>query len=122
MKLPNRPYSSPVSSDPVNRDDLTLALNNIWEQIVRAVNGKIWFGSVANGPDNIDGTTLEQADTGAANTAFSLTHNLGRIPVGFIVVYADLATSIYDGGVAWTSTTISLKSSTANVHLRVFVF
>jgi hypothetical protein len=118
MKLPRQPYLPPVKTP----EDINKVLMRMWEEIARVINGQLWFGSVADGRQNIDGVTLQQADTGAANVAFSLTHNLGRVPVGFLVVYTDKATSIYDGGVAWTVTTISLKSSTANVLLRVFVF
>lgn len=117
MKLPNKPYLPPVK----DISDINKTLFSIWEQIARVLNGHIWFGSVADGIQNMDGVTLQHT-SGAADTAFSLTHNLGRIPVGYLVVYVNKAAIIYDGGVTWTRTTISLKSNAATTILRVFVF
>jgi hypothetical protein len=122
MKLPHQPYHPPVSHEPVTIADLNKAIDRVWEELARVINGRLWFGSVVTGRENLDGIPLLKADTGVANVAFTLTHNLGRVPVGWLVTYIDKATSIYDGGVAWTETTISLKSSTANVRLIVFVF
>ena len=66
--------------------------------------------------------SLTVADSGNANTEFSKTHHLGRIPNGFLVTKSDKACSVYDSGTAWTISTIYLKCDAANVALSLSVF
>lgn len=57
-----------------------------------------------------------------ANTDTSFTHQLGRVPLAAFVIAPDSkATVIYKGTVAWTSTTINLRSSVANVGVRLLL-
>jgi len=62
------------------------------------------------------------ADTGSANVEFTVIHNLGVVPHGYLVAYQDKAGSVYDGGTSWTSTNIYLKASVANMNIKVLVF
>ena len=56
----------------------------------------------------------------AADTSF--THDLGRTPQAAFVIFPDTtAAVIYKGSVAWTSTTINLRSSVANVGVTVML-
>lgn len=57
----------------------------------------------------------------SANTDGNYTHNLGRVPVGYIQCGSTVAMSIYDGTIAWTTSTITLESSAAGTA-RIFVF
>lgn len=58
----------------------------------------------------------------AANADTSVAHNLGRIPLAAFVVMPDSrAAVIYKGSVAWTSTTLNLRSSVANVGVTVLI-
>lgn len=93
------------------------------EDLYKLINGrKISFGQQVNsGDQNIDGQMVEIADTGLANTQFSVVHNLGRVPLFYDIKYMSLATSVFDSGTTWTTTQIFLKSSTAHVKLRIFV-
>lgn len=95
-------------------------LQQVNEEVARVIDGNVSFG-VAGVRDNIDGAWITVADTGGANTDFTVTHNLGRVPEGWLVIKQDKATSIYVGSVAWTETQITLKSSTANVALTLFI-
>jgi hypothetical protein len=65
---------------------------------------------------------LAVADTGNANTEFTLTHYLKRAPDGFILTKSDKACNIYDSGTAWTTTAIYLKCDAANAAVEICVF
>ena len=79
------------------------------------------FRKVAGIPFN-QSVSLTVADSGNADTEFSVTHYLGRVPSGFIVTKSDKACSVYDSGTAWTTSTIYLKCDAANVALTIAVF
>lgn len=79
------------------------------------------FRKVADIPYN-QAESLTVADTGNANTEFSVTHHLGRSPNGYIITKSDKACGVYDSGTTWTTTTIYLKCDTANVALSLSVF
>lgn len=95
-------------------------LQQYWQRLITIINGQIGFG---NGviSDNIDGAWAN-ATTGAPNTDFTLVHNLGRLPVGYLLVMSDVATVIYNGSVPATTTDITLKASGAATTIRVFIF
>jgi hypothetical protein len=59
---------------------------------------------------------LQRVAFTTANADTSFTHSLERAPLAAFMLMVDTkATRIYKGTVAWTDTTISLKSSIANV-------
>ena len=95
-------------------------LRKLYEQLVRIVNGQISFGKGVT-PDNIAGAWGRVEGTGPANTDFTIVHNLLYVPVGFIVVNQSKAGVIYQGGKAWTSTTITLRCSVADDNILVFI-
>jgi hypothetical protein len=76
---------------------------------------------IADIPFN-QGDTLEVADTGLADTEFSLQHYSGRIPEGFILSYINISGVVYDSGTAWTKNTIYLKCSAANANVKLLIF
>jgi|GEM_PF-3135147 len=47
------------------------------------------------------------------NAEVILNHNLGKIPIGYILVKSGAVNTLCSGSTAWTTTTISLKSTTA---------
>ena len=95
-------------------------IRRLYEQLVRIVNGQLSFGNGIT-PDNIAGVWAAIADTGLANTDFTFTHNLLYIPTGFIVVNQSLAGVIYQGSVAWSKTTITLRCSVAHDKILLFI-
>lgn len=98
-------------------------LRKLYEQLARVINGGISFGDGLNEiSDNINGIWSNVADTGTANTDFTIVHNLGRIPNGWLSVEQDKAGIYYLGSVAATTTEITLKCDTANVAVRLFIF
>lgn len=74
--------------------------------------------------DNFNAQIKTVTSDGVANTEFSVTHTLKRIPSAVIVLYQDKAGSLYQGpttGTAWTVTTIYLKSSVASVTFSLLI-
>lgn len=59
---------------------------------------------------------------GTADTEFSIAHELGRVPVAYLVVKKDRACDVYSGATAWTSTQIYLKCSVASAAVTVLVW
>lgn len=66
--------------------------------------------------------SLSVADTGDADTEFSITTHSGRVSSGFILTKSDKACAIYDSGTEWTTTTIYLKCNVANAAITLTVF
>lgn len=96
-------------------------LRRIYERLARVVNGQISFGDGINA-DNIDGVWASSTTPGVANTDFTVTHNLGRIPVGYIPVTKSAATDVYTGSVAATATQLTLRATGTNVSVKCFIF
>lgn len=90
--------------------------------------GNISFGKTSNGKNgqNIFGQWATVADTGTANTEFSVTHALAFetravIPANFLVTYINVGGVVYDSGTPWTSSHIYLKCSVAHAKLNLFI-
>lgn len=79
------------------------------------------FRKVALMPFNRS-TQADVADTGNADTEFTVLHNLSRVPKGYGVTYTDAGGVVYDSGTAWTAVAIYLKCSAANAHIKVLIF
>lgn len=109
------------------------AISSMWNKLIQVVNYKISYSdpqSQAKGiTGNIDGVwpgTLAAGYTvttpGSANTEFTVTHNLGRVPVGYDIKSKDRAGQIYDSRKAsWTNTQMFLKADTASMSIVLFV-
>jgi hypothetical protein len=95
-------------------------LLKIWQNACFIWNGGISFGDGVH-TDNISGVWASVPDTGLANTDFVVTHNLGRIPVGYLTMTASIATDIYTGSVAATKTQITLRSSASHASILLFI-
>jgi hypothetical protein len=94
------------------------------EKLFQEIYNKIDLGAVANGQKagNLDAHYVVVGDTGNADTEFSATHKLERVPQGYIVVYADTAGVVYDSGTAWTTSTIYLKCDAANAGIKLLIW
>jgi hypothetical protein len=109
---------TPREPGPLNR--FALMLRKLYEQLARVLNGLVSFGNGLS-RDNIDGEWAAVADTGAANTDFTITHNMLRIPVGWIPMNQTKSGVLYKGAAAWTTTTITLKCNVANDNILIFI-
>ena len=99
------------------------SLNTDLVNLFLLAQGRIRFGGGGDGDrgENISGEFQVVADTGSADTEFSVAHTVGAVPVGYLVIKVDNAGVIYDSGTAWTSTTVYLKSSAANSAVTLFL-
>lgn len=101
-------------------DKVWQMMRRIYEQIARVVNGNISFGD-GTSPDNVSGTWLSTTTPGTPGTDFTLTHNLGRVPVGYWIMQKAVAVDIYDGSTPATETDITLQATVGTVAIRIFV-
>jgi hypothetical protein len=95
-------------------------LSTIFKGLDQVINGLLTFGDGLT-QDNILGAWVTVADTGAANTDFAVTHNLGQIPPGFLLMIPPVTGAINLGVTPWTKSQIFLRCSTANQKATFFV-
>lgn len=94
------------------------------QQLGKVLSGNISFGATTNNVDqdiNIDCYKATGATPGTANTEFAIAHQLGRIPIGFIVASVDQAAIIYKSTTSWTKTNIYLKCNATSVNYLVIL-
>lgn len=94
-------------------------LNNIF----LCLQGRVRFGEGISGHDgeNIDGEWQVIPDTGNADTQFVVNHDLGSIPIGYLVTTINKGGVVYDSGTPWSSNAIYLKCSAANAKVTLFL-
>lgn len=88
--------------------------------------GRIRFGTGDDGDrgENISGEFQVFTSDATPDTEFSVTHGLGSVPIGIIIIGQDIAGQLYQlagTGTAWTTTTIFLKADVASVTFEVFL-
>jgi hypothetical protein len=88
--------------------------------LTKVINGSVGYGDGTNS-DNISGNWAT-ATPPNANVDFVVTHNLGRVPVGYHVMSKSASTDIYTGSVGGTKTQITLRSTVAGVTVKLFIF
>ena len=76
-------------------------------------------GTYASKINGIYQVFTTSATPDAENT---IAHELGRVPVGYIVVSVDKAAVLYKGTTAWTSTNIYLKCNVASTAYTILIF
>ena len=86
-------------------------------------HSRVRFGSGSDGArgENISGTFQVFTSNAVADTEDTIAHEIGAVPIGFIVVNRDKSGVLYDGGTAWTSENMYLKSSVAETTYTIFV-
>jgi hypothetical protein len=117
----------------VKDQQLRRALSSMWTNLTKAINGGLYLGSPQEQAKSLLGNvnglwpgTLAGGYTittpGVANTEFTVTHNLGRVPIGYDIKSIDAAAHVYDSRKAlWTNKVMFLKCDQATVHLVLFV-
>ncbi len=95
-------------------EDLRRFSAQLCQDIVNQINGSLTF------KDNIQGTDVEVFFP-VANVDLAITHKLGYVPNGFLVVGLNSAAIIYSGLQANTIQ-IFLRSSVANVNAKIRVY
>jgi len=114
--------------DPLNQ-------SRMLEYLARSMNGQLSFGDTIVNPsmdgkntDNNFSTWKYEGTTGvAANTAFTLNHSLvgadgkPRLPICIVGQVTKDGGVLYGDWTTWTTTTITLKSTTANTPYRLII-
>lgn len=96
-------------------------------QVVSLINGKISLGSGEDNTSsgNIKGTYVNVATPAAPDEVFTIRHELGYIPIGYLVISRELDCA--DPYIAYTPTpdinTISFGCSSAGpINLKIWIF
>ncbi len=71
---------------------------------------------------NMDGHWKEATSHAVANTEFSITHHLNRVPTGYLIGQRNKAGIIYNGSTTWTDSLIYLKCDVTEMTFRVFIW
>ena len=98
------------------------------ERLAQTINGGLDFGApilgqtITPGPGNVSGVWVS-VNTGPANTTFTVTHNLGRIPNGMLVFSVDQPGAVIHAvdRNLWTNKVAFFQSNVGNVNLVGFV-
>ncbi|MHB1955218.1 MAG: hypothetical protein ACYCOU_15910 [Sulfobacillus sp.] len=110
--------------------NLNVAVNSLQTAVgntaanTTAINGNLSFGNLSAGqPQGNLKTEMLTGTSPAANTAFTLTHTLGKIPNGAILIQSSAAATLYGDATAqaWTTTTITLLLTVASVNYVILV-
>ena len=125
-----------------SKDPNWLRMRNVWERASRVINGGISFGTrqTLSGtptqtpppPPAVPGTEQTIADnmrgtwilltTPGAGTDITVTHNIGSIPVGYLIMTKSAPVDIYTSPNNVLSTkTIVLRASVAGVRVQLFI-
>lgn len=75
--------------------------------------------------ENFNGQIKSHTSNAVANTEDTISHTLGRIPSGYLVLYQDKAGTLFQGpstGTAWTASNLYLKCNVASVAFSLLIF
>ena len=112
-------YEEPVLPDPGQPSfarDLITALGT-WSLNLRAILDK---GISID--HNVDADRLSVKSSATPGAEFSVAHQLGKVPAGYLVTGQDGPGHIYAGSTPNTKTTLYFKSDQANVTFSIMVF
>lgn len=90
-----------------------------WNEIIsRAMSGNVSFGSTMGNTDADQNLSVWKAagtSPATANTDFTLTHSLGRVPITIVGQDTNNGGLLYRSPVtAWTKTTVTLRCTTVS--------
>lgn len=97
------------------------SLKVFWQNFLKVINYHVSFGT-PSAPENIDGSPLTATFTVSANSDQTFPHQLGRVPNGYIPMAKSIAGDIYDGSVAWTKDTITLRCTSTGGAMQLFLW
>lgn len=124
MQIP-RTFSYRVpDDDPKNAKkwlvNMTSELVTFFAYFIRAINKGITFGDGVS-IDNIKGGWVTFTSSATPDQENTVAHNLGAIPVGWIIFTQDKAGSLYLGVTTWDKTNIYVKCNVASVTFKLFL-
>lgn len=99
-----------------HEEDLYNSLREFIDDVTKILNRGILFS------DNMDVDIVSYTSNATPDTSDTVSHSLGKVPTGFIVVNIDKSAIVYDAGTSWTSSNIYLKCDTASTAVKIIVF
>lgn len=89
-------------------------------------HGRVSFGTGVDGErgQNISGEFKQFTSSATPNSENTISHTIGSIPIGYIIMWQDKSGNLYQGpttGTNWTSSNIYLKCDIASVTFNIFI-
>lgn len=96
------------------------------DKLFTCLQGRVSFGTGVDGIDgqNISGQFQQFTTSATPDAENTIAHTVGSIPTGYIVLWQDIAGTLYQSptsGTDWTSTNIYLKCNVASVTFLIFL-
>ena len=120
-----------VLSQEFDKDKNTLrgylgSLDDDMKRVMLLSQSRIRFGDGTDGEigENMAGQFQQFTSHATPDTEFAVTHTVGAIPRGVLIMWQDKAGSVYQGpttGTNWTSTNVYLACDVASVTFNVFL-
>lgn len=101
--------------------------DNDFKNICLALQGRLRFGGNSTGNsagENIMGQFITYTTNATPNTEDTINHQLGSIPIGYLIISKSKSCDIYqqaNTGTSWTSSKIFLKSTVASTSITLFL-
>lgn len=100
-------------------DRLISGINYFADRVTTALNGNLSFGDGTD-TDNITGKWLNFTSNATPGAETAVTHDLGVIPVGFLMMIPPANGTWNKGPTAWTTTQLFITFSAASQTVRIF--
>ncbi len=73
-------------------------------------------------PEILDGVYIDTETHADADTLTEVSHTLGRVPEGFIVIGKNKAGDVYNDTESHTETDLRIKSNVSSLSVRLYVW
>jgi peptidoglycan hydrolase-like protein with peptidoglycan-binding domain len=115
-----------VFNEKKSLDEQVRILQRQLDKLTFALQGRISLGTGVDGSpgQNVQGEFQQFTTSATPDAENTITHTLGSVPIGFIVLWQDKAGSLYQSptsGTDWTSTSVYLKCEVASLTALIFL-
>jgi hypothetical protein len=100
--------------------DLIYDIGRYFATVKDVVNGRLTFGDGTN-IDNIAGKWIDITSHATGGTETAIQHDLGVVPVGFLMMIPPASGTVVRGATAWSTTHIYLTFSANSQTSRLFI-
>jgi hypothetical protein len=119
--LESRPFRTvPKEYDSKWMDSFVSTVSDVLAEHAKVINGGLGFGDGID-YDNLMGKWISYTTNSTKDTEDTLTHNLGAIPIGFILLKPPTSGAINRGATTWTTSRLYLQCSAAAQTAEIFV-
>lgn len=97
-------------------------LQSEMENIYNIMDGKISFGTLfGERSENIDAYLVDATASSVAGDDTSLTHDLKRTPIGYLILSQSGSGDFYEGSATNTDTAFYIKCTTASTRFKIAI-